>query len=194
MSQYFILYEKKHPMYCVVTDRRDSFDKIWYPSESLRMGEFAPENHKFHMSEDFSGIVPSDFIRNNMNYQLITSKVKTILDEHTRVDIEYIPFDLINHKGRVVEQDCYIMNVIGTVDCVDRELTEGEESPMQEGEYQFIDKLILLENKIGAEKNMFRIDAMPHLMIIRKDLKEIFEKNGVTGLQYIEVGTEFELS
>ena len=194
MPQYFILYEKKDSSFCVVTDRRDSFDKIWYPSEGLRMGEFAPENLKLHMSEDFSGIVPSDFIRNNMGYQLIVDKVKTILDQHTRVEIEYIPFDLINHKGRAVKENCYIMNLIGTVDCVDREKTEGEESPMEEGEYQFIDRLFLHEDKIGAEKNIFRIDAMPHLLIIRKDLKALFERHGVTGVQYIEVGTEFELS
>ena len=194
MSKYYILYENKDPLYCVITDRLDSFGKIWYPSEGLRMGEFTPKNLKFHMNKDFNGTVPSDFIRNNMSYQLIVAKVKTILDQHTCVEIEYIPFDLINHNGRSVEEECYIMNLIGTVDCVDREKTEGDESPMEEGEYQFIDRLFLHEEKIGAEHNIFRIDAMPHLLIMREDLKETFEKHSVTGVQYIEVGTEFELS
>ena len=80
---------------------------------------------------------------------------------------------------------CYFVNVLGTIDCVDTEKTEGELSELMEGEYDSITKLFLLEDKIPSNANMFRISLVPQKLIVRDDIKSMLEKNNVTERNFL---------
>jgi hypothetical protein len=190
---YSILAKKHLPHHCKISTFPREVKGKYKLSEGVSMGESAPQDLKLNMSEDEPGFQISDFIFNTLNIQIVNQRAKKLIEDYTHCDIEYIRFSLINHKGRVASDECYIINVIGTIDCVDKDKTEGEWHPVEPTTYQFLDKLVLDENKIPPTSNLFRISVFPKVLIIRDDLREIFEKNNVSGIEYLEMGEEISL-
>ncbi len=193
-DSYFILGKDYSQDTCGVWEWLERFDKLYRPAFGVEMGDIYPDNVKFQMSKDKPGKIISDYIDCALSYMIVTQKFKDILESEISDGIEYLHFTLLNHRGRVADPDCYIVNVLGTVDCVDYEKTEGVEDPGDEvGLFQFIDKLFLLEDKIPENLKLFRLKAMPELMIIRKDLKDRLLAEGLTGMQFHRLEEELDL-
>jgi hypothetical protein len=194
MSNYFILHESNEDPYCVADADNEMVDDFMVQlRKGERIGKIVLSEITYKMDPDFNGIKVSDFINSGFPWFMVTQKAKKVIEDHATVDIEFIPFTLLNHKGRVAANDCYMVNVIGRVTCVDREKTEGSDSFFQDNEYDEIDKLYLLEDQIPADKNLFRLEEKPNILIVRRDLKEIFEREGLTGVEYLNMGDEVRL-
>ena len=89
------------------------------------MGDSYPDGYKFSMSKDMPGIRVPDIINNALGYWMISKKLKELLEHNAAAEIEFLRFTLLNHKRRVSSDRCFIANLVGAVDCVDRERTVG---------------------------------------------------------------------
>lgn len=194
MSNYFILHESDEEEFCVADADRDTVDQFMVQlRKGEQVGKIDLPEIKYRMDPDFDGIKVSDFINSGFPWFMVTEKAKQIIEDNATVEIEYMPFTLLNHKGRVAAENCYMLNVIGQVDCVDRDKTEATDSFFTQGEFDTIRKLYLLEDKIPADKNLFRLWAKPSILIVRRDLKEVFEREGLTGVEYLNMGDKVRL-
>jgi hypothetical protein len=119
---------------------------------------------------------------------MISGRLKALLEKEAGVEIEFLPFTLYNHKGRIAAEDCFIANVIGTRDCVDMKRTRGEKSIMSPGEFEAIFLLHLDPASVPPEEKLFRLNVRPNIFIIRDDLRATFEQHGITGIRYIAMG------
>ncbi len=192
-DNYFILGSDNNQETCGVWEWLERFDKLYRPARGVEMGDIYPSDVKFQMSKDKPGMLVSDYLDSALSYMMVTKRFKEVLEDEISSGIEYLPFTLLNHRGRVADPECYIVNVLGTIDCLDWERTEGEPDPMHDDRLQFIDKLFLLEGKIPENLKLFRLKAMPELMIIRKDLKDRLLAEGLTGMQFHRLEEELDL-
>ncbi|MCP3144987.1 imm11 family protein [Pyxidicoccus xibeiensis] len=193
-SDYFILEWDVLDGYCAIFTFPEGMPKIHKPARGIRMGTEYPDGLRFSMTKQEPGLKIADVIANAVNYFMVSKRMKGILEEHSGADIEFLRFVLLNHRGRVASEDCYIANVIGMHDCVDMDRTEGDRDPMKPARFMYLRRLLLQEDKIPPTAKLFRASAVPRLMIVRKDLKEQFEKEGVTGITWFPVGSEVAIT
>lgn len=193
MTFHFILHDTDEPEQCAIYDFLDGFERIDMPARGIRMGAAYPSGIRFQMTADVPGMQVTDVLQNALNYLMVTARLKALLEEHAGVDIEFLPFTLLNHKGRVASKDCYIANVVGTVNCVDEARTTGRPSATTPGTYARITKLELDPQRIDPVRKLFRLASQPTTFIIRDDLRTVLEQEGVTGAQYLGLGEPVDL-
>ncbi|ATB34081.1 hypothetical protein MEBOL_007582 [Melittangium boletus DSM 14713] len=152
------------------------------------MADRYPMGVRLDMAKRHRGLVVPDVIPNTILQYMVTGRLKTLLEKEAGVEIEFLPFMLYNHKGRVAAQDCFIANVIGTQDCADMTRTRGEKSIVSPGQFEALFLLYLTPDKIPADAKLFRPSVMPRLLIIRDDLRATLERSEITGIRYIAMG------
>ncbi|RJS22585.1 hypothetical protein DRW03_14875 [Corallococcus sp. H22C18031201] len=193
-SEYFILDWLVLDGYCAIFNIPEGMSKIHKPARGIRMGTEYPDGLRFSMTKQEPGLKIADVIPNALNYFMVTKRMKELLEQHSGAEIEFLRFTLLNHRGRVASEDCYIANVIGTQECVDMQRTEGDLDPLKPERFMYLRRLALSEDKIETSAGVFRSAAVPRLMIVRRALKEQLEKEGITGATWYPVGDEVDIT
>ncbi|MCP3143593.1 imm11 family protein [Pyxidicoccus xibeiensis] len=152
-----------------------------------------PPRVRIKMSDHFPDIVVPDFIFNVAFCTMVSHGAKEALEQHSEALIEFLPFTLLNHKGRVAAAECFIANVLTTVDCADTTRTVGVPSQMSPGTYLEINRLELDEAKIPPTARLFRLKQLPSAMVVREDLRAQLSARGLTGLAFVETGEDCDL-
>ncbi|MFE8605221.1 imm11 family protein [Archangium violaceum] len=193
--------------YCILQgdDTNEAYCQIWkYPGAmphihrpvlGVPLASEYPEGLSFSMAPEVPATRIADIIPNTLGYLLVSARVKELLSQHATEPIEFLPFTLLNQKGRVASKDCYITNVLGTRDWADIERSMGARITTPEGERQFehLRRLYLKDDLVDPEVNLFRISAMPKVILVREDLKALMEAAGVTGAVFHALGTKVDI-
>ena len=117
---------------------------------------------------------------------LVFSKRLRDLLQNIAVDnIQYFDFDIVYPKGNNVYTDYKIANVVGLVDCVDKD--KSDLTFYDSGTIEFIDKLVLDESKIPPELNVFRLSNRSTLTIVHQSVKDAVVNAGITGCVFYKV-------
>lgn len=159
------------------------------------MGNEYPVGVKFQMAPEARGTQIGDVIPNAINYLMVSRRMQELLARHATAEIEFLPFTLLNHKGRVASDDLYIANVLGTREWADMERSMGARVTTIEGDRQFehLRRLYLKDGEVDPHTNIFRVSAMPKLVLVREDLKHLFESEGITGAVFHPLGTKVDI-
>ncbi|WP_253986155.1 imm11 family protein [Pyxidicoccus xibeiensis] len=166
---------------------------IYKPAEGVPTGTLFSSGLKFNMAAEVKGFRIPDVIDNAVGYFMVSERMKSLL-EKARADVEYIRFILLNHKGRVASDQCYIVNVLGTRDWADMSRCEGRTSAVDKHRsFARLKRLVLKDEEVDPSVDLFRVQAMPQLMILRSDFKDYLQKEGITGARFHEVGAPVDL-
>ncbi|MFL5356666.1 imm11 family protein [Archangium sp.] len=191
---YFILSADYSDQNCRIDELPRPLDKKgWRATEGERMGEHFPAGVRLEMSREHRGLVIPDYIPNTLLMPMVTGKLKTLLEQESGAEIEFLPFALYNHKGRVVAPECFIANVIGSRDWADMKKTRGEKSIISPGTFEALFQLQLDPEKVDPQAKLFRLNIIPRFLIVRDDLRAAFEQNGITGMKYTAMGERCRL-
>lgn len=189
-DRYFMLRWEVLDGYCAIFKIPNGMREIHKPAVGVRMGSAFPEGQRFQMAKEEKGLKIGDVIPNAIGYFMVSARMKALLEQHAGVEIEFLRFTLLDHRGRVASEDCYIANVIGTRDCVDLEKSDGDPNQLIPGRFTSVRRLVLAEDKVDPQARLFRTSTVPKVLIVRRDLKELFEKEGVTGATFYPLGQE----
>ncbi|MCG8573048.1 MAG: hypothetical protein MJB14_23190 [Spirochaetes bacterium] len=189
MHDYYILLDSLDKQYCKISDEEPEFlnKESWKIMRGISVKDIYPENIELSMFKKHPGKVIPDLMY-GISYYLISQKLKNILEKEVDQKIEYLPFTLINCKGKQEPSLYYILNVLDIEDCVDLENSKYRESHIAPGTFSSLRILNLEKEKINPELKIFRIKQKTRLLIIRDDLKNFLESNNITGLEFVEMG------
>lgn len=176
--------------YCAIFKTPNGMREIHKPAVGVRMGSVFPEGQRFQMAKEEKGLKIGDVIPNAIGYFMVSERMKALLEQHAGAEIEFLRFTLLDHRGRVASEDCYIANVIGTRDCVDLAKSDGDPNELIPGRFTYVRRLVLAEDKVDPRARLFRTSTVPSVIIVRSDLKELFEKEGVTGATFSPLGRD----
>lgn len=189
MSSYYILIADDDPKYCCIEDVPEPLlAKEWRITEGRRMDDRYPDDVQFRMGSHYPGLVVPDVICNLCDYWMISGRLKDVIESEVPSNVEYLPFTLVNHKGRTVDGSFFIANVTDVIDCVDLQRTEYVESRLEPGTFMWLKKLEIDESRLTGTEHVFRIAQMPHLIIVSARCREVFAEHEVTGGRYIATG------
>ncbi|NTX13034.1 hypothetical protein FJV41_42785 [Myxococcus llanfairpwllgwyngyllgogerychwyrndrobwllllantysiliogogogochensis] len=142
---------------------------------------FYPAEAKIFLREENPGIKLSSVLGNTENYLIASSEVKTVFEQLCAgCDIEYLPFDLYDHRERLYSKDYFIINPIGALDCLDEQasgVTYGEEGSVID-----IAEFVLDDKKVGQAAALFRIDKKPSKYVVDERFVQAVEARGFTNV------------
>jgi hypothetical protein len=125
----------------------------------------------------------TDFQPNTIAGVIVSAKARAVIQGLKVDNAEFLPVMMKDHKDRVVDDNYAILNLLGAEEAIDMQLSEYRTSSLAKDQIKRIKKLVLQPAKIRPEAKMFRCTTKRRLILIRDDVKQAFEKNGLTGYQ-----------
>ncbi len=121
---------------------------------------------------------------------LINKKIKDVFNKLAIKNIQFFPARLIDtNTNKIFEEYCFA-NIVGKFSCVDFE--ESELELYDDGDIQFIDKLVLNLSDDIDYGHIFRLAEFLPIVVISDELKQALEESGATGFK-LYAPEDFEL-
>jgi hypothetical protein len=148
-----------------------------YPSDvSMAMREDRPDD-----------TILTDSLLNTDSIVVASEKAVEVLRGKEVTKVEYLPVAIIDHKGKKVKTNYFILNPLEPIaDIVDGKASGGKVSPIKPGTFLTIQKLVLDEKKIPADRALFRAAQYPSPVIVRREIAEALDAAGVVGPRWVE--------
>ena len=148
--------------------------------------EYYPQDATIHMSTDEGyGIKLSSFIGHVSGILVLHKDVIDVIKEYAvNADIEYFPFNLINPKGRVHSSDYFIVNPLGSVDCLCHKRSKFK---TKGGVIRGVEHFVFDVSKTDNLPPIFRVKEELDNYFFRQDLVHAFEAKGFTNFVFNEV-------
>lgn len=133
------------------------------------MGSAYPANPSWHMSKDFPGLKVPTLIASTARILVVHAVVKDLLVA-TGVPLEALPFVLVDHKKHVASRDHFIVNVLGTRDCLNLEKSDIRWSTDVPGAVVRVKKYVLDPRKLEGAPDLFRVKEDPPAIVMSTPL------------------------
>ena len=127
-----------------------------------------------------------DFVDNINSLIIANKKVCDVLVALALPNIEFLPIWLYDQQDQVVSKEYAIVNVLGSVDCIDMEKSEIDMDSIIETQIYSIDNLVLDYDKIPEDASIFRATTKLDEIFVRDDVKNAMESAGLEGCVFIE--------
>jgi hypothetical protein len=192
MHTYHIITFTEDARACSIKRKPATIIKNWRLRKGVPLGRDFPPTAEFEMDKRAGEMAP-DFLDNIFSLLMVSPKARHLMQEAGVTDMEYLPFVLLNKKGKAVSSEYCVANLLGGVDCLDAERSKFEMSPMDPTQIANLYRLSLRTDRIPQDKKLFRLQQMMHEYIIRSDLLALFKEHGVTGLSTLDLDTDIIL-
>ena len=126
-----------------------------------------------------------DSFGNTQSVIPISPKLKTYLESKDIPNLEFIPVDMLDHKSRVIEQS-FLLHSTEVIDAIDKTQTELEVDDLNAEMYDTVENLILLDESIPADIQIFRVKGLYDVTCVSKTLAKEIDDNGFTGIEWEE--------
>jgi len=161
-------------------------------AEGVRIGKAYPADARIYMSKKYRGVKLDSLLGNTKSYLIVKRPVIEVIEAHSAdADIEYLPFTLFNQKKRVQSKDYFIVNPVGTLDCLNLESSEIEyldaKDEPSHGAVVAVEKFVLDPGKLARAPALFRIKEEPDRYVINEQLADAFGKAGFTNILLTEI-------
>lgn len=185
--KYFVLKRKYDETNVIIQDIPSNLKKKYQLLKGIARLSDWPEDIILEFSKQRSeGMNLTDYVENSFGWLLISNRFKRVLEEFGAASIEYLPVKIKNHKGRIAGEAYWIGNFLVLTEAVDRNLSMFEADALDENQIFRFDKLVLRDDVLNSNPLIFRLKEQPRMVIARQDLVERFEKEGLTGVKFIE--------
>lgn len=143
-----------------------------------------PNPARISLREEDPGIALTSLLGNGLSYLIVSSALKdAILGVCEGVEIESLPFDLYDHRGRLYSADYHILNPIGSRDCLD----QGASEIMGRGAFVLVKRMVLSGEKLEGAPSLFRVDVSPTEYIVDERLALAMQGSGITNVVLSEL-------
>lgn len=149
--------------------------RSWFPTDTV-----------FQL-DDSHGIKLTDSVPNTLHLLIVSEKLKGVLKEKSGAEIEFLPVRVRNQRGRIVQEPYFIANVVGSVECVDRQRSKYWTSEIRPDQVFRFYRLALNAEKIPPNAKLFRLKEQTDLVIVREELVDDILRAGCDGMIFQEM-------
>jgi hypothetical protein len=114
---------------------------------------------------------------------IISNKTRQVIEALGVNNAEFLEVAMKDHKKKLVATDYAILNLLGAEEAIDMERSKYRMSRLDKEQIDRVENLVLAPKKIRPEAKLFRCATFRHLILVRSDVKQAFEKAGLTGLR-----------
>ncbi|MGE3171970.1 MAG: DUF1629 domain-containing protein [Planctomycetota bacterium] len=120
-----------------------------------------------------SGRRLTDVLGNAKNTLMVSPKARAVFERALHgVQVEYLPFALLDHRGRQLAPDYVIVNPIGAIDCLDLGASDVVRDARDAAKVRMVNRAVLARAKVGRTPALFRIAEDPTSYVIHAGLRD----------------------
>jgi len=158
---------------------------------AMRRGEsfkdIMPAGACFHFDPDYQrDILPVDFYLNVDGMMVCSQRAAEFVRSHAPAALEYLPVNIIDHKGKPLESVHFILHPVDHPDCLDSARSDVTWSPINPNVVQFADHVEIDATRVPTDRLIFCPKSFPDLMLVRRELAEAIVGQGFTGARWVE--------
>jgi hypothetical protein len=143
-----------------------------------RIGKKYPADARIHMSKESPGIKLSSLLGNVKNFLIVSQDFKEAVEKLCGGKVEYLPFTLYDHRKRVFSRDYFILNPLGTFDCLDLKKSDIKWDKDEPDKIIRIKEHVLDRKKMKDAPQLFRIARDPTVYVVGVELaREIYDRD-----------------
>ena len=186
-SEFVIWRYKDTPGACALKELR-GLDKTYRLNNGTSFAAGFPAGVTVHMDPDS----PDDMllVDNVLNADLVivaSKRLQECVRAYQPACVEYLPVDVIDHKGRIASKDYGIIHPIKPVDAVDKAQSIFEASLLDDDDIDSFERLVLKESAIPGDRHLFRLKGFWNITLVRRSLAEALAKEKFSGLRWLEI-------
>ena len=140
----------------------------------LEMDKDDPENRVLY-----------DMVENIIQLPIISEPFKEMLQNCDCGNVDFLPVSIKNHRNKIEKEKYYIVNLVDSVDYINKEKSTIEYDPMDESKIFSIENIAL--KKIPEGRSLFRADYYPARYVVSEDLKNKIEDEELEGMIFIPI-------
>jgi len=152
-----------------------------------RIGARFPTDAKVFLESRSPGIKLPSLIGNALGYLIVNTEMKSVINECCKLEVETLPFTLYNHKKRIHSKDYWIVNPIGSIDCLNKAASEIIYATSSREAVVAVHKFVVDPSKISGEPNLFRVPEDREKYFIGESLAKTFQQHNFTNVFLLEV-------
>ncbi len=169
--------------FCVI--KPPNIEDIWELNDGIsRISDF-PADVSCRMNPKFPRDIQLSDNLYGARVPVISRKLKELLGKevlHNKV--EYLPVQIINHKGRVASKDYFILHPLDVCDCIDVEKSGVGWNQITSNQISSCNSFVLKDEAIPDEYKLFRPKYWGKNILVRRDLVDTLNTAGLTGLVF----------
>lgn len=164
-----------------------NFDDDFELVEGVSLLDEIPADAEYRMSADYpDDIQLHDFLHNLDRQLIVNSKVREFLEKHIN-KVEFLPVNIVNHKGRNAKESYFIVNLLDLEDCIDKEKTTFEWSKLDPELMKSVTNLTLNESSYPKKRHLFRLKHLTSVIMISESLVQELKNEGFRGFAISEL-------
>ncbi|MFP2907955.1 imm11 family protein [Pyxidicoccus sp. 3LFB2] len=155
-----------------VLDEGEPVAALFPPEPTVRFSETFPKQRKV-----------CDFMANIFGSNIVSAKVKRILEAQGAKNCEFIPLVILDHKGKVASKEHFLLQVLGHVEAVDMERSNVVMNSILKDRIGNFKHMVLDRKAIPPDAVIFRLSRKRDEFLVNQATYEALTKEGVTGLK-----------
>lgn len=159
----------------------------WRVREGESLAPVYPEDARIFMNPENPGIKLSSLIGNTKGMLIGSRDFKDTVAKHCENSIEYLPFTLHDHRRRVFSRDYFLINPLGSLDCLDIQKSDIKWSKEEPGEILRINSFVLDREKVKEAPQLFRVDKDPSTYVVGAGLAQELRDRQLTNVEWTEL-------
>lgn len=171
MAKYYVWTETQNDKYVWVTDL-PSFMVTWkdgyLAEEGVPLSEIIPPDRVFELDKNRGSVLP-DVIPNTCGVQLVSKPLRDFLEKESGAAFEFIPVQVKDQRGRLLDESYFIANLLGPGVPLDRQKSDVDWS-FRPNKTSRIRRLVLDSAKIPPDAKLFRLAERGDVILVREDL------------------------
>ena len=167
----------------------EDFDSI---RDTKRRRARFPKNAFFPMQPPVKRKVVCDFMQSGVG-MVVSEKARELLAKANIPRVEFLPVNIANHKGKLLDAMFYIVHLTEHADVIDSKKSKYEWHPAGK-KWGFIDlRKIVLDEKKTEGRDYIRPKHYPMVHLFSRSLRASIEASGLEGASFIELNTPGEM-
>lgn len=155
----------------------------WRVHRGEPLAPIYPKDAKLFMSREYKGMKLCSLIGNERSMLLVSSEFKDLIEKHCKgSEIEILPFTLYDHRKRVHSKDYFLINPIGTFDCLDFKESDIAWDDDEPGEVLRIQEHVVDKKKAKKAPQLFRFHKDSNTYVIGLKLAEDMYEHDLTNI------------
>ncbi|HEY5810314.1 MAG TPA: DUF1629 domain-containing protein [Povalibacter sp.] len=183
MNSNFVIWKYKSVAdACVLKDFK-GLEQTYRLNNGTPLAAEFPPGVSFHMDEDF----PDDLliVDNVLNADMVIVASKRLCEavqSHVTTGVEYLPVNIVDHKGRVASKEHCIIHPVQPVDAIDKDQSVFETNIIDPDDIESFEKLVVDESRVPDDRKLFRLQGFWGLTLVHPDVARALDQHGFAGL------------
>jgi hypothetical protein len=118
---------------------------------------------------------------------IVNDRVCQLFEQEGVTNIELLPVKAVNHKGKVVKERYFVVNILSSIDCVDASQSKVKWNNIDPTMISGVEKMVIDPQKIPPNLKLCRLKSMKFETIIHRGLADKIRGAKLRGFAFIEI-------